>query len=185
MNNYARLNVWREERGLNSKEGAGNTAASLLDESKELVLAIAKKDTMEVIDAFCDHIIFAINALEARGFNAEIAIGEKVSRTSQIKHKAVASMLVFKISEFILNEAPKELVDIARISTSAIYAMGYCPVKCISETIKEIESRTGEYSEVTQKWEKHRTPEAMALWYSANYKACKRPRDKVSFSKMA
>ncbi len=40
-------------------------------------------------------------------------------------------------------------------------------------TLKEISSRTGSWNPVTGKWEKFKTPEAMAKWYSADYSKAK------------
>ena len=39
----------------------------------------------------------------------------------------------------------------------------------LDETLKEIESRTGEWSEKDGKWKKYETEEAKALWYKADY----------------
>ena len=37
---------------------------------------------------------------------------------------------------------------------------------------KEIDSRTGAYNPEKKKWIKFKTPEAMKLWYKADYKSC-------------
>ena len=41
----------------------------------------------------------------------------------------------------------------------------------LDETLKEIESRTGAWSNEHGKWKKFTTPEAKALWYKADYKS--------------
>lgn len=63
---------------------------------------------------------------------------------------------------FCLTELPKYGVD---------------PKKALKETFKEINSRTGEWSEELQKWQKYTTDEAKALWYKADYnKALSKPK---------
>ena len=107
MTVFESLTQWREERGLQNK--IGNVAGNICEELTEYLRASTVEDE---IDALCDMVVFAINAIEAKGYNAEI---------------------------------------------------------CIDETLKEIHSRKGDFNPELNKWEKFRTPEAMGLWYSANY----------------
>ena len=65
------------------------------------------------------------------------------------------------------------LADIMVFSATELFKMGYDAEKVLLETAKEINSRTGAWSEVDQKWRKFRTPEAKALWYKADYTDCK------------
>jgi len=44
----------------------------------------------------------------------------------------------------------------------------------MDETLKEINSRTGAFNAETGKWEKFKTPEAIALWYAADYEKAKK-----------
>ncbi len=64
--------------------------------------------------------------------------------------------------------------DISVFSINENELMGYDFEKTMSETIKEISSRTGSYNPTSQKWEKFKTPEAIALWYEADYGKCKK-----------
>jgi hypothetical protein len=57
---------------------------------------------------------------------------------------------------------------------NAIEALGYDAQLCMAETIAEISSRKGEHNPETNKWEKYTDRDHRALWYSANYKSCKR-----------
>ena len=50
---------------------------------------------------------------------------------------------------------------------------GYDGDKVMDEVIKEISSRTGAYDPVTKKWQKDKSPEAQAKWYSADFSKCK------------
>jgi len=86
---------------------------------------------------------------------------------------AQASFLAEELSEFLRakedNEEIDALCDIIIFATNAISLKGYDPNIALEETLKEINSRTGAFNKQTGKWEKFKTPEAMALWYSANY----------------
>jgi hypothetical protein len=63
--------------------------------------------------------------------------------------------------------------DMIVFCTNAIKLKGYNPNIAMEETLKEISSRTGYWNPVTGKWEKFKTPEAMAKWYSADYSKAK------------
>ena len=108
MNIFQSLAQWREERGLQNQ--IGNVAGNICEELTEYLRATTVEDE---INALCDMVVFAINAIEAKGYNAEI---------------------------------------------------------CMNETLKEIHSRKGDFNPELNKWEKFRTPEAMGLWYSADYR---------------
>ena len=108
MTIFESLKAWRDERGLQNK--VGNIEANLCEELTEYLRATTVE---EEIDALCDMMVFAINAIEAKGYDAEI---------------------------------------------------------CMEETLKEIHSRKGDFNPELNKWEKFRTPEAMGLWYSADFK---------------
>ena len=106
------LKEWREERGLQNT--VGNIEANICEELTELMRATT---TEEKIDALCDMIVFSVNAIEAMGYDAEIAM---------------------------------------------------------SEVIKEISSRKGDFNPELNKWQKFKTPEAMVLWYSADFSKAKK-----------
>jgi hypothetical protein len=61
--------------------------------------------------------------------------------------------------------------DITVFATGDIMKLGYNPEKVLCEVGKEINSRTGEI--VNGKFQKYKTPEAMALWYKADFSDCK------------
>jgi hypothetical protein len=108
------INDWADERNLlNIKWDKSAHASFIAEELSEFLRA---KDGSGEIDALCDIIVFASNAMRIRGYDPDIAM---------------------------------------------------------DETLKEIRSRTGAFNQQTGKWEKFKTPEAMALWYSANYDKAK------------
>ena len=108
MTVFESLAQWRSERGLQKQ--IGNVAGNICEELTEYLRATTVEDE---INALCDMVVFAINAIEAKGYDAEI---------------------------------------------------------CMNETLKEIHSRKGDFNPELNKWEKFRTPEAMGLWYSADYR---------------
>jgi hypothetical protein len=108
------INAWANERGLLNIEWDKSAHASFIAE--ELSEFLRAKNGNEEIDALCDVIVFAANAMRIRGYDPNIAM---------------------------------------------------------SETLKEINSRTGAFNSATGKWEKFKTPEAMALWYAADYDKAK------------
>lgn len=90
---------------------------------------------------------------------------------------AHGSFIAEELSEFLRakseNEEIDALCDIIVFATNAMRIRGYNPNIAMDETLKEISSRTGAFNPATGKWEKFKTPEAMALWYSANYDKAK------------
>ena len=63
--------------------------------------------------------------------------------------------------------------DITVFSVNETELMGYSFDKTMSETIKEISSREGEYNPESGKWEKFKTKRAIKKWYKADYSKCK------------
>jgi len=114
MTIFDKINNWAKERNLLNIEWDKSAHASFIAE--ELSEFLRSKDDNGEIDALCDIIVFAVNAMKIKGYNPNIAM---------------------------------------------------------EETLKEINSRTGAFNDATGKWEKFKTPEAMALWYSADYNKAK------------
>lgn len=65
------------------------------------------------------------------------------------------------------------IADIAVFCYTEMMRMGYHPDMVLHETYKEINSREGDWNPETGKWEKFKTPKAMAKWYKADYSKCK------------
>ena len=61
--------------------------------------------------------------------------------------------------------------DIEVFAGGDVGKLGYNNEKCLAEVSKEINSRTGEM--IDGKFTKFKTPEAMALWYKADFSNCK------------
>ena len=83
------------------------------------------------------------------------------------------SMIVEELGEFIA--APDTegridaMADIIVFAYGEMAKYGYHGDKVMDEVIKEISSRTGAYSPETKKWQKDKSPEAQAKWYTANF----------------
>jgi len=72
------------------------------------------------------------------------------------------------------DEKVDALCDIIVIATGELLKLGYDPQLAMAETLREINSRTGAFNKESGKWEKYKTPEAQALWYTAAYGTTKR-----------
>lgn len=87
------------------------------------------------------------------------------------------AMIVEELGEFL--EAKDDtgridaMADIIVFAYGEIAKYGYDGDKVMDEVIKEISSRTGAYSEETKKWQKDKSAEAQARWYTADFSQCK------------
>lgn len=87
------------------------------------------------------------------------------------------AMIVEELGEFIessdIEGRIDAMADIIVFAYGEIAKYGYDGDKVMDEVIKEISSRTGAYSPETKKWQKDKSPEAQAKWYTANFNLCK------------
>ena len=87
------------------------------------------------------------------------------------------AMIVEELGEFLEAKTVEgridAMADIIVFAYGEIAKYGYDGDKVMDEVIKEISSRTGAYDPATKKWQKDRSPEAQANWYSANFTNCK------------
>jgi len=90
------------------------------------------------------------------------------------------NMLMEELQEFMWGGANNDetemvdaLCDIIVVATGALHKLGYDPTKALGETVKEINSREGDFNKSTGKWEKNPNQDPKTL-YKANYKTCKR-----------
>jgi hypothetical protein len=92
--------------------------------------------------------------------------------------------LVNKYKKYILDEASSmnakatieekidALCDDTVFNTGFVMRYGYDPTMALTETVLEIESRTGVYDEEQSKWIKDKSEEAKSRWYEARYEKC-------------
>jgi len=87
------------------------------------------------------------------------------------------AMIVEELGEFLEADNDDDridaMADIIVFAYGEIAKYGYHGDKVMGEVIKEISSRVGAYSEDTKKWQKDKSPEAQANWYSADFTNCK------------
>lgn len=74
-----------------------------------------------------------------------------------------------KPAEINMNTVIDASCDMTVFNTNFTEQAGYSARLAMDETILEISSRTGATNPETGKWEKFKTPEAMAKWYTADY----------------
>ncbi len=78
-----------------------------------------------------------------------------------------------------MNEYIDALCDVIVVATGAIRKAGYDPYVAMDETLKEIESRTGEI-DLNGKFQKCKTEECKKKWYKADYDKAKIPTPYIS-----
>jgi predicted HAD superfamily Cof-like phosphohydrolase len=87
------------------------------------------------------------------------------------------AMIVEELGEFIAAQTEEEridaMADIIVFAYGEIAKYGYDGDKVMDEVIKEIDSRVGAYDPATKKWQKNKSPEAQANWYTADLASCK------------
>ena len=88
------------------------------------------------------------------------------------------SMIVEELGEFIesgdiIEGRIDAMADIIVFAYGEMAKYGYDGDKVMNEVIKEISSRTGAYNPETKKWQKDKSPEAQARWYTADFTGCK------------
>jgi len=87
------------------------------------------------------------------------------------------AMITEELGEFIAAQTEEEridaMADIIVFAYGEIAKYGYDGDKVMDEVIKEIDSRVGAYDPATKKWQKNKSPEAQANWYTADLASCK------------
>lgn len=167
---FNRLEKWRLERNLDRSQGFKfvlDTQISFITE--EVTEYLRANNDYERIDALCDIAVFCINGAslikdvskvyEFLSVDGNVDIYDVLNEISTIKEDSYIHHNLFNcIDNCIL----------------MIMDLGYDFDKCMEETLKEIESRTGAINPKTGKWEKFKTDEAKEKWYKADFKKCKK-----------
>jgi len=87
------------------------------------------------------------------------------------------AMIVEELGEFLESKDDigriDAMADIIVFAYGEIAKYGYDGDKVMNEVIKEISSRTGSYDPATKKWQKDKSPQAQAKWYTADFSNCK------------
>lgn len=117
------------------------------------------------IDALCDIFVFSGNLVESQRFNEHIVCFHSGILNMGSPEETLIEVLGSKNSKDIsmwLTHLYLLLEDLAQIKGFDFYLS-------MKETLKEINSRTGEWNNDMGKWVKYVTPEAKALWHESNF----------------
>ena len=102
---------------------------------------------------------------------------ERLITQQEPDRNGFVSMIVEELGEFLESKDDNgridAMADIIVFAYGEIAKYGYDGDKVMNEVIKEISSRVGSYSEETKKWQKDKSPEAQANWYTADFSGCK------------
>ncbi len=77
---FDKINDWADERGLTNNPWDKSAQASFIAE--ELSEFLRAKDDNQEIDALCDMIVFAANAIKNKGYDPNIAMDETLKEIS-------------------------------------------------------------------------------------------------------
>lgn len=151
-NEISALKVWKEERNLSVESQQAGFKGNFFEEVAEFYRA---SNDYEKVDALCDMLVFLINSSGSINASTDkefelIPIawkdGDKYKDCEH--HLQNAITILMKCGAGCDDKLP------ASYLLSAIITLGYDPQKCLSETIKEISSRTGKYSNELKKFVK-------------------------------
>ena len=181
---------WSDERLITQNEPSRNGYNAMIVEElfERIKHGILNKDVYQEVDAICDVSVFAVGEIYKYGANAQDLLGygdikewlhnKNNVLIQHLKENNIeyTSRIIYYLGEFLESQDDNGRVD-AMInmiidSYKTLYDISFDADKCMDEVMKELNSRTGAYSEETKKWQKFKTPEAQALWYTADFSDC-------------
>ena len=169
---FKSLDRWRQERGL--QHTVGNIAANI---GEEIIEYLRAENEYQKVDTLCDMFVFSVNAISAMGKMEYASLEMNLSISApEIYERSYFAEIVDRfalIAKYGYTLNVDALITIAICAKAQLCNAGYDFLISMDETLKEIHSRTGAMNEVTGKWEKFKTEEAKALWYTANYDKAK------------
>ena len=182
---------WSDERLITQNTPDRNGYNSMIVEElyERIKHGILAKDIYQEVDAICDVSVFAVGEIYKYGADAQDLLGYGDIKDwiynvndellSYLKENNISytSRVVYYLGEFLESEDDngkvKAMTNMIIDSYKTLYEMSFDADKCMDEVMKELNSRTGAYSEETKKWQKFKTPEAQALWYTADFTNCR------------
>jgi len=159
-----RLNAWREERRLEVSGQREGIVSNLIEEFAEFFNAMSDE---ERVDAICDISVFSLNCdwkKEEVIWRKALEIDEDLVNTLPTREKCI--IYTEAIKYYALG---RDYEQQYKYSVLACEAMGYDFEKCMDETLKEIEDRTGHFDESINKFVKDKKEDR----YKADYSKCK------------
>ena len=141
------LRKFMEDRKLTPEMQRAGFLNNIVEELGEY--AVARGQTLPQIDAICDICVFALNtldgasgeSLEVPGYNPSMNLLDLVLKVHTLGNfVGVREMTIRSVKELFYH----------------LVSIGYDPLKCMLETIKEINSRVGYWDENLKKFIKHK-----------------------------
>lgn len=148
-----RLSKWREERHLTYENQQAGFLGNVFEEISEYFRA---KNDLERVDALCDIAVFCFNVNDVKFSNYECYMkSDKVDCEFFNIVSQINSIIIYKAN---FEKSPvKVLLDtLIALLHKKCEILKFDFYKCMLETIKEIESRTGEYNAMVGKFLKKR-----------------------------
>jgi hypothetical protein len=175
------IKEWADERQLyNTPHDTNAFVRMVIEEVGEYLEAKSDEDR---VDALCDITVFAAGETPRLGIDPDyIGKGDikdwlyeyTVDVTDNMTPAERITYMMYLFIEARDNNEKLEIIrDLVVYCYYKVTWLGYYPDCCMSEVMKEINSRTGAFDEKQGKWMKFKTPEAMAKWYSADFSRCK------------
>lgn len=173
------LKEWKEKNEISLEMSQKGVVANLLEELTEHRRANTSDDELQMIDAKCDLIVFAMNALEELPYMEDCIIDPYTIGFEAFICNELFYYIQYEENRIKLEQEKRkqaQIRNLCRIITrciDSIDALGFDPDKAMEETIKQITSRSGKMDYNIGKWVKDKSPEAKAREYQADYKSCK------------
>lgn len=176
------LDKWKKERHLSIVSQRVGLVGNLAEELTEFYRA---RTDEERVDALCDMIVFSLNAMSDIQANMWISILHRgifdMCKGKPYKHLSEFSEYFTALYDLptleYLDQETKEkhynkaLIQICNHCSFSLASMGYNDYLCMTETIKEISSRTGSYDKSLGKWVKDLSKKDK--WIKADYAKCR------------
>lgn len=173
---------WSDERLITQNTPDRNGFnAMITEELGEALEATMNSDEYGFVDAICDITVFGIGEIYKYGKNAAELIGQgdikdwigKYTNTLDLEYIEAITYLQYKFLDTDdVDERVSWISEMIVISYDELIARGFDPDMCMDEVMKEINSRTGAYSEKTKKWQKDKSEAAQEKWYKADFTTC-------------
>lgn len=140
-----RLGEWCNARHLTLQSQQVGYIGNVLEELTEYARA---KTIFDQVDALCDIIVFSINATDSQ---KQILIEkDNLIKTANPEKLAKAVLDGIDNGEILALYFNNPVC----VCINTLYFLGFNPYKCLDETLKEIESRTGKYDTEIKKFVK-------------------------------
>lgn len=125
------------------------------------------------IDALCDIVVFAGNCVYKEKFDKAYIPWETLEELGiDISETALLKGLLGNTYDMTYDPTTM-LPSLYSFCRDLAAKKGYDFFKCMQETLKQINSRTGKWNDELNKWVKDTSPEAKAKEYQADFDKCK------------